>query len=94
MASVYILYSDQLNRYYVGSCEDLALRMEQHLNGVFKGSYTSKADDWVLYWHMDQLGYSQARLIEKHIKGMKSRKYLNDLKQYPEIAIRLRNLYT
>ena len=68
MASVYILYSQKLNRYYTGSCKDLPYRIGQHFNKNFSRSFTSKADDWDLYFYIEELDYKQARSIEAHIK--------------------------
>jgi len=89
MASVYILFSPKLKRFYTGSCNDLTYRVEQHLNKYFFKSFTSKADDWELFFVLDHLGYAQARMIEKHIKRMKSKAYIQNLKKYPEIVERL-----
>jgi len=38
---------------------------------------------------MENLGYIQARKIESYIKKMKSRKYFEDLKKYPELGEKL-----
>jgi putative endonuclease len=35
----------------------------------------------------------QALRIEKHIKNMKSKKYIEDIKKYPEITERLKEKY-
>jgi putative endonuclease len=80
MASVYILYSKKLNKYYIGSCLALEVRMAEHLNKKFADSFTSKADDWELFYSIIDLEYNQARKIEKHIKRMRSKKYIQDLK--------------
>ena len=93
MASVYILYSQTLDRFYIGSCNDLNYRIEQHFNKEFAKSFTAKADDWVLYFSKDNLGYEQARHIERHIKKMKSRAYLKNLTVYPEIFEKLMQKY-
>ncbi|WP_410479091.1 GIY-YIG nuclease family protein [Pedobacter psychrodurus] len=45
MASVYILYFRNLNRFYTGSCNNLPQRLEQHFNKDFEDSFTTKADD-------------------------------------------------
>jgi len=42
---------------------------------------------------IDNLEYLQARKIEAHIKRMKSRKFIENLKKYPEIQERLIKLY-
>ena len=93
MASVYILYSKQLDSFYVGSCADLNQRLIEHRDKKYKNSYTAKADDWELFFSLNDLGYEAAREIEKHIKKMKSRKYVNDLKNYPDISSKLIELY-
>ena len=89
MASVYILFSKKLDRYYTGSCKDLSYRTEQHLNKEFTKSFTAKSDDWELFFSVDALQERQARLIEEHIKRMKSRTYIQNLKKYPEMMQKL-----
>ena len=93
MASVYILFSDHLNRFYIGSCKDLSYRIDQHLNKEFIKSFTAKAEDWELYISIDNLVYEQARLIELHVKKMKSKNYIQNLRKYPEIIERLKKKY-
>jgi putative endonuclease len=85
MASVYILFSDKHNKFYTGSCLDLEARLIDHKNKTFRNSYTANADDWELYFSINDLDYSVARKIETHIKSMKSKKYIENLKQYPEM---------
>ncbi len=89
MASVYILFSKKLNRFYTGSCLNLSQRLDEHLHGIYNDSFTSKATDWELFLHIDDLKYRQARLIELHIKRMKSGKYIQNLSKYPEIVVKL-----
>ena len=93
MAIVYILFSIQLNKFYIGSCKDLAERIFQHANKKFTKSFTTKADDWKLYLFIKDLGYQQARLIELHIKKMKSTKYIKELIKYPQIIEKLKERY-
>ena len=61
MASVYILYSKSLDKYYIGSCLDLGQRLEEHSTKKYSDSYTTKANDWQLFYNIDDLGYKQAR---------------------------------
>ena len=93
MACVYILYSKRLNRFYVGSRKDLSYRINQHLNKEYTGSFTALAEDWELYQSIDELAYQQARLIEAHLKKMKSTTYIQNLAKYPEIIERLKLKY-
>ncbi len=94
MASVYIFFSNHLNRFYIGSCKDLSYRIDEHINKTFTHSYTAKADDWVLFFHADDFEYEQARAIEKHIKNMKSFTYILNLRKYPEILELLKSKYS
>ena len=94
MASVYIIYSKLGDVYYVGSCLDLMSRIAEHNAGKYENSYTSKYSDWELYLSIDELEYSTAREIEKHIKKMKSRKYIENLNRYLEMRDKLVKRYS
>jgi hypothetical protein len=47
MASVYILFSRKMDRFLL-VVVGLSQRLDEHLQGVYKNSFTSKATDW--YW--------------------------------------------
>ena len=85
MASVYILYSTKINRFYTGSCFDLSERLNQHKLKYFSSAITKKTDDWILFLSIDGLLYQQARNIEKHIKKMKSALYIENAIRFPNI---------
>ena len=73
----YIIYSEKLNKYYVGHTEDISLRLERHNTGWSR--FTSQAQDWVLK-HFEQFPTkSEAIKRENSIKRMKSRKYIEEL---------------
>jgi putative endonuclease len=93
MATVYIIYAPSINRFYIGSCQDLNLRLNQHLNNTFNNSYTKRANDWELFFKITNLEYQQARKIEIHIKKMKSKVYILNLKRYPNISLKLIQKY-
>ena len=93
MASVYILFSNALDKFYCGSCKDLEYRLDQHFNKKFKKSFTSKVSDWKLFFFIDNLEFQQARAIEQHIKKMKSRTYILNLKKYSEMIEKLKMKY-
>jgi len=95
MASVYILYSPLLDSYYIGATSvSVQERYSRHLNHYYDNKYTAKADDWVLFFDFDCDSLSQAMKIEKHIKNMKSKKYIQNLRQYPEIIAKLKSRYS
>jgi len=74
---VYILFSDSLNRYYIGSTKDIVRRIEAHLWN-HKG-FTSKAKDWQLRYQEVFETKIEALTREKHIKRWKSRKMIEKL---------------
>jgi putative endonuclease len=92
--SVYILYSEKLSKYYVGSTTYSPIeRLAQHNNEKYEHSYTSKGIPWKLYFTIKCETGSQSRRIENHIKRMKSRVYIENLKSYPEIVEQLKSRY-
>jgi len=83
----YILYSKSLNRFYVGYTSDIEERIILHNTGYFGGrTYTRKASDWELFLLIPCKTITQAILVESKIKRMKSRKYIENLKRYPEMV--------
>ena len=71
--TVYILFSELLNKYYVGyTGDDLLERIKKH-NSNHKG-FTGKVNDWKLIHSEDFNSKSQAMCREKEIKNWKSRK--------------------
>ena len=93
MASVYILYSLSADKYYIGSTKDLDQRILFHQEKEFARSFTAKYSDWELFHEISDVSNKTARQIEMHIKRMKSRKYYESLKRFPEISERLIQLY-
>ena len=87
----YILFSQNLNKFYVGACQDsLDSRIQKHNNheyGIHR--FTSTANDWVLFLKIDVADYSHAIRLERKIKAMKSRKYIVNLQKYPEIILKI-----
>ncbi len=90
-AIVYILHSNKLDRFYIGSTELTAEdRLFMH-NSLAFGSkkFTAIANDWTLFLEISYNSISTARQIELHIKKMKSSVYIRNLKQYPEMIDKL-----
>ena len=90
---VYIIYSIKLDKYYVGETSDFKKRLEEHKTGFYEKSFTSKAQDWELFFRLDCKSKLQSIRIEKHIKSMKSRKYLYDLEKYPDISKKIKEKF-
>jgi putative endonuclease len=86
---VYILYSKKLNKNYIGFTENLNQRLDFHLNDEQSRKFTHKADDWELIFSIECESKSQGLAIEKHIKSMKSKIYIENLLRYPEMKLKL-----
>jgi len=73
----YILYSDKLSKFYIGSTENLEKRLESHNSGL--STFTSRAIPWKLVYSEQFPNRSDSLKREKEIKGKKSRKYIEYL---------------
>jgi len=94
MFYVYIIYSKIIDKYYVGVTTNVIQRVEAHNSKLFDKAYTKITDDWVLYLSISCNSKRQALLIERHIKNMKSRTYIENLKRHAEISMKLIEKYS
>ncbi len=76
---VYIIYSSQVDQYYIGHTENLKDRLFRHQNSGSKA--TKKAKDWLLVYSENFESRSEAARREKEIKAKKSRMYIESLVQ-------------
>jgi putative endonuclease len=74
---VYILYSEKTNKYYVGSCEDVYVRLQRHNAG--STTSTKSGRPWIVQYTEELENKTQALIREKYIKSMKSRIYIESL---------------
>ncbi len=93
MHIVYIIHSNVYDQFYIGETDNVEDRLEQHNSGYFHHGFTTKASDWKIFLTIFCRDRSQARMIEKHIKNMKSKQYIRNLKRYPEMRTKLLNTY-
>jgi putative endonuclease len=77
MANLYILFSEKLNKYYIGACTNLDRRLYEHNIGHSK--FTSKGIPWTLVYQEAFDDLISAKRREAQIKKMKSRKYIEEL---------------
>ena len=76
--TVYILFSKQINKYYVGYTGDhMSERLRKH-NTKHKG-FTGRASDWLICHTEKFTNQSEAFARERAIKKKKSRKYIEYL---------------
>ena len=92
MHQVYILHSEKLNRFYTGYTANLLERLEFHQNSESR-KFTYNATDWALFLTIDCKTKQQGFQIEKHIKSMKSKIYIENLLKYPEMIEKLKTKF-
>jgi len=85
MFFVYIIYSIKTNKYYVGTTDDFNKRLEEHNNVVYPNAYTRNGAPWVLkkcfYCELSQDAY----FMERFIKRMKSRDFIEKIINEPSL---------
>ncbi len=77
MFVVYILYSDGLNKYYVGHTQDITDRLQRHNQGRSKA--TKSGIPWKVVYKEVCKTKSEAYNRELYIKKQKSRVYIENL---------------
>ena len=77
MPYTYILFSEKINKYYIGACTDIERRLYEHNIGHSK--FTSTGIPWILKYSETYDTLNEAKKRESAIKKMKSRKYIESL---------------
>ncbi|MCB0819876.1 MAG: GIY-YIG nuclease family protein [Bacteroidetes bacterium] len=78
MYQVYILFSKQNNRYYIGQTADLPARLERHNSGLVPS--TRPYLPWDLLLNIPKPNRSEAVILERKLKNLNS----EDLKKFIE----------
>ena len=87
MAWVYILKSKINGRYYIGSTSYLERRLFQHKNLVH---YSSKRfGEFDLVFKQEYPALKDARAVEKRLKSLKRRDYIEQIIQDGQIKLQL-----
>jgi putative endonuclease len=90
MCFVYILKSEKNNKYYTGfTTKSIEERLMEHNEGKFSNSFTLSNRPWSIFHFFPCENSEIAKKIERHIKKMKSRKYIENLKEYSELQDKL-----
>jgi putative endonuclease len=90
MYTVYILHSERINKYYIGSSSNVQDRLRKH-NNVSKG-FTNTGRPWLLVYIEEFENKADASAREKQLKKWKSRTRLESLikagSEHPELKSR------
>jgi len=74
---LYIIWSEKLNKYYIGSSSNPEKRLSEH--NIGKANFTRKGIPWQMKY-IEQLGSKEeGQKREREIKRMKSRTYIEHL---------------
>ena len=84
MPCMYILFSEKLNKYYVGACIDMQRRLYEH--NIGHSRFTSLGIPWMIVYKEEFTTLAEAKKREMQVKKMKSRNYIESLinKNKPE----------
>ena len=77
MYTTYILKSAKTGRYYVGYSGNLEQRLEKHNAGYSRA--TRSGIPWELVWSIDCESKTRAIKLERWIKGMKSKAFIEKI---------------
>ena len=77
MFYIYILYAKGFDRFYIGHCEDVALRLQRHNNRMVPS--TKPYIPWLLVYFEEFVSRAEASNRELEIKKKKSKKYIEYL---------------
>jgi putative endonuclease len=79
--------------FYIGECAHIPARMIYHNCPDLNNGFTKSGIPWEVYLTIDCKNKKQAIAIEKHIKSMKSKTYIENLKKYPEMKEKLKSKF-
>ncbi|RTY87502.1 GIY-YIG nuclease family protein [Flavobacterium sp. GT3R68] len=91
MYFIYIIYSKKLNRYYIGTTDDIEKRLNEHNAGFYRDSFTVNGIPWELCLDYGCESSEKAYSLEKFIKRMKSRKFLEKVISNPDVLRDIQN---
>ena len=84
MYYTYIIQSQKNDRFYIGSCHDIDIRIERHNAGATPSTKSGRR--WKLVYSESFQTNSEALKREREIKSKKSRKYIEFLIDSPSNA--------
>ncbi|HQX03081.1 MAG TPA: GIY-YIG nuclease family protein [Flavobacterium sp.] len=82
---VYILFSKTTSKYYIGETHNVDERVKNHNQHNYLNSYSKIANDWELAFCFECSDRNNALYLEKFIKKMKSRLFIQKIIANPEI---------
>ena len=94
MYYVYIIQSKVDQSFYIGRTSDLSQRLMYHNSPDLNKGVTQRKIPWSYFYVLQVSSSTAAGRIERHIKKMKSTRYIRSLVKYPEIGEKLIKKYS
>jgi putative endonuclease len=85
MTYLYFILSPAKNKIYVGVTSNLQERLRKHNDHLYAGAFSKIATDWELIFQKEFEDKQEALFLERFIKRMKSRKFIQKIIENPEI---------
>ena len=82
---LYILHSKTSSKFYVGETHDVQERILKHNQHEYANAFSKIANDWTLAISFECNDRSEALFLERFIKKMKSKIFIEKIIQNPEI---------
>jgi putative endonuclease len=77
MYSIYAIYNKKNDKFYIGQCEDLAVRLNLHNSKEFSHSYTARFDGtWEVIYSETVESRLEALTREKQLKSYRGREFI------------------
>ena len=78
--TVYILYSEKLDKYYKGHTSNIIERLKRHNGGYEK--YTKSGVPWKLVWTAEKSTRGEAQVLEYKLKNLSQKRLLDFIDKY------------
>ena len=65
---VYILYSEDFDKFYIGQTESIEARILRHNSGTEKATHPYRP--WKIIWHTEKSSRAEAMLLERKLKNL------------------------
>jgi len=85
MHYLYIIFSNSLNKFYVGESHNIEERLFKHNMHSYKGAFSKIANDWHIVLSKNCNSKKEALFLEAFIKRMKSKKFILKIIDNPAI---------
>jgi putative endonuclease len=82
---LYILHSKTNTKYYVGETHDVKERIRKHNQHEYANAFSKIANDWALALAFECNNRNEALFLERFIKKMKSKIFIEKIIRNPEI---------